>query len=218
MFMITLASSVSFLFLLQAIWPKERLDCKIVKDDIGPLSSKVIAKSLMLRLFEDGFLTLSPLLLVFAVSNNAAGQFRIIVSFIKVAYKFFPFRYEILMRDVSSRMQSFHRLLFACVVFSIASVLISLSAFSLISPAERQWLLPLIAVSGAVASCLSVYPISCIIDARLSLALMAGLVATCLLTVFLSGFGFVLGFCLSSYLVMIASLFVIRKYLASSPL
>lgn len=214
--MIGVASAISFLQLQHVIRDRQIFASMGKSESIKALPLNVIIGALLVRAFEDGLLTLSPLVLALTVSTTIAGQFRILVSAIKVVYKLFPFRYEVVMRDVGSGDQSFHKLSLACVLCSVSSVLLALIAHLFIPTEGYQWLLPLVAVSGAVVSCLAVYPVSCVKDRRISPALMVGIVVTYLLSFLFGIIGFVVGFSVTSYSVMASSLIVIRKELAYS--
>lgn len=211
--MISVASAASFWHLLHSI----RLNRIMVgdgnKDSNNPLPLNVVIGALTVRAYEDGLLTLSPLLLALTFSTTVAGQFRILVSAIKVVYKLFPFRYEVVMREVGSGRQSFGKLYLACLFYSLASVLIALIVYFFLLNEDSQWLVPIVAASGAVASSLAVYPVSSVRDRRILFTLMVGLLVTYLFSGLLGIFGFVVGFCFTTYIVMVSSLVVIRGVL-----
>ncbi len=216
MAMIGVASAASFFQLQYEMRHLRIMSKNNKKENVKALPRKIVIQAIMTRAYEDGLLTLSPLLLALTVSTTMAGQFRILVSAIKVAYKFFPYRYEVVLRDVGSGRQSFYKLFGATIFVSVVSVITGIIVYFLILPKGYQWLTPLVAVSGAVVSCLAIYPVSCVKDGRISLALIAGIFLTYLLTSLLSIFGFLLGFCITSYFIMISSLVVIRKEIGYS--
>lgn len=68
-------------------------------------------RMLMSRSYEDFSLTLMPLFLATSFGLAVAGEFRIIVSGMKVVSKLFPFRYETILRGI--RAGEFNAVLFA---------------------------------------------------------------------------------------------------------
>lgn len=213
MIMVVVACAVSSWYLLRAIRTRQVMTSDRPGVGIPPLPLSMALRAVSARAYEDGSLTLSPLVLALTVSPAMAGQFRIFVSAIKVAYKLFPFRYEVVMRDVTSGRQAFRALAIACTFYAVGSVLISVAGFFMIQLEQYGWLLPLVAVSGAVVSCLSMYPVSSMMSRRLPLCLLIGLAGTYFLSSLLGTTGFVIGFSLTSYFVMVGSLIIIKKSL-----
>lgn len=165
------------------------------------------------RAYEDGLLTLSPLVLAAVGSASIAGQFRIFVSVVKVAYKLFPYRYEVVMRDVISGRQRFKSLALASAAFAVGSLVVAAVGYLALRPQGYAWLAVLVGATGAVVASLALYPVSSTIEPRMPFAFLAGLMATFALAWLYGVAGFVVGFTVTSYAVMIASLVIIRTTL-----
>lgn len=212
MLMIAVGCAVSSSFLLRTLRARNVMTSEIPMIDNAPRPISMVLTAISSRAYEDGCLTLSPLVLALTVSPATAGLFRVFVSIIKVAYKFFPFRYEVVMRNVISGQQSFRKLAIACSLYMLGSISIAVGGWIFIEPAQNGWYLFLLAASGAVVSCLAIYPVSCVINHRISLWVFAGLTITYISASLMGITGFAIGFSLMSYVTMLLSLFIIKNH------
>lgn len=209
--MVVLASAVSAWYMLRAT--RKPQDVLPRQPDVAvprlPLGAAVRAASA--RAYEDGLLTLSPLVLAVTASPAIAGQFRIFVSAVKAAYKFFPFRYEVVIRGVATGRQGFGPLALASALFTVGSLLIGGLGYVLMRPEGYGWLVALVAVSGAVVSSLSLYPVTCSLNHRLPVAFSVALAGTFLMSSSHGTTGFVVGFAFTTYVIMAICLATIRN-------
>lgn len=170
-----------------------------------------LAQSASLRFFEDGYLTLSPLILASVLGAAVAGQFRIFVSVAKAAYKLFPFRYEVVLRDLNNGALLFRNLAVGCVIF-LAGGAVAAAGLQLLGlwSAYKQ-LFVLFAATGAVVALLAVFPAASSKDGRI-LPLAALGLATTFGAGYVHGFaGFSIAFALVSALLLAAALVSVRR-------
>lgn len=100
--MIIMASCLSTIYLMVRPFA-HKLECnqEIGSTSSEPVSFWQIARLSFGRSYEDGFLTVMPLVLAQSTSAYFAGQFRVLVSIVKAAYKLFPLRYDIVLRELA---------------------------------------------------------------------------------------------------------------------
>lgn len=164
-----------------------------------------------LRLFEDGFLTLPPLVLALVISPAVAGQFRIFVSVAKFGYKFYPFRYEVILRDLNTGQLAFKLLAASVAVFSLAAPVVAGILYVMLKPGEHGMIVALVAACGAVVASLAMFPAASSTNgAMLALAIVC--LAACFAAAYLSGLtGFVVVYFLACGAIAVASLIVIGR-------
>jgi hypothetical protein len=218
MLMVIAASALSAWYLLHAA--RGLLHAPESSPDLANASLPLglVVRATTARAFEDGLLTLSPLLLALMVSPTIAGQFRIFVSAVKLAYKCFPLRYEIVVRDVLGGRLGFAPLARVSGVFVVIGIVLAVAGYIAPLGGEYKWLLLLTASAGAVVAALALYPVSCAIGYTLPLTFLASCAMTFTATIFLGLEGFVAGFALTSYAMMIGALFIIKRAIVRSAL
>jgi hypothetical protein len=209
--MVSLASLATACFLLfTSRWPVVVLpEGQGVTIPRLPLAK--FAHTASLRFFEDGYLTLTPLILASVLGAAVAGQFRIFVSIAKAGYKFFPFRYEVVLRDLNIGTLSFQNLATGCIVFvGIGTAATAALHFSGLWSEYKQ-LFILFGASGVVVALLALFPAASSKDGRILPLAAVGLAAT-FGTGFVYGFaGFSIAFAISSLLLLIVSLLSVRR-------
>lgn len=177
-----------------------------------PLPKKLALRAASARLYEDGFLSLSPLILAAATSSAAAGQFRVFVSAIKAIYKLFPVRYEIAMRDLVRGCLRLSLISKASWSFSVVSVVAAVAGYALLDVSAYGWILVLTGSAGAAVASLALYPAVCSVD-KVVTVLCVFLMAFTFGLAFLWGvLGFSIGFACASYIVMFRSFRVLRAW------
>lgn len=179
--------------------------------DNANLSSWLGVRAASSRLFEDGLLSLSPLVLAALISPAAAGQFRLLVSGLKAAYKAFPVRYEVALREMIRGNLPYGPLVKASTLFCLSSVSLAVIGSFALGAHSYDWILILVASSGAAVSDLALYPAASTVDLWV-LLLCVGFIALSFGLACVYGLlGFSFGFAVTSYAVMFRSLFVIKK-------
>jgi len=121
------------------------------------------------RSYEDLSLTLMPLFLANCFGLSVAGEFRVIVSGMKVLSKLFPFRYEVILRG--SRLGEFDIRTFAKVSavfvllgFGIAAILYLMRGNVFLSEGTAMWIVAL--SSGALVASLAAFPVATLYSVR----------------------------------------------------
>ena len=105
--MVTLSSVVYVWLLMRTCKSSSKVLPRMPRVQLPQISFPFYIRSATARAYEDGFLSLAPLVLTLTSSAAVAGQFRVYVSIVKAAYKMFPYRYEIVVRDITSKRLSF---------------------------------------------------------------------------------------------------------------
>jgi hypothetical protein len=178
-------------------------------DTTPPVSLRTHVKAASLTTFEDGYLTMSPLLLAALFSPIDAGHFRVFVSISKAAYKLFPFRYEIVLRELGNI--SFRSLAVSTSFFSLAPPLVAGTLRMILPPNEHTLFLILFAFSGATAACLAMFPAACSTDARVLHLALLGLAAIGFSALLVGLTGFVITFGAATAVLLLASIAAVRK-------
>lgn len=209
MLMVSIASLISAWYLLRTSHTTISLLPARVDKDKPRLPFGFAARAASGRIFEDGLLSLSPLILATFISPVVAGQFRIVVSAVKAAYKLFPFRYEVTLRDVATGRLGFFPLVMASTIFTVGFLLIAIVAYIVLRPEGFGWILVLVGSAGATVSSLSLFPAICSIDRHLLFICIGALFTMFALTSLYGIIGFAIGFSLVSYAVMIRSLIAV---------
>lgn len=133
------------------------------------------------RSYEDLSLTLMPLFLASSFGLSLAGEFRVIVSGMKVLSKLFPFRYEVILRG--SRLGEFDIRTFAKVSaifvllgFGVAAVLFLMRGNIFLSEGTPIWVVAL--SSGALVASLAAFPVATLYSLHPMVVSTAAAVAT----------------------------------------
>lgn len=146
-----------------------------IKSGRMPLTSAAPAlgghpvRFLLSRTYEDLTLTLMPLFVASSFGLIAAGEFRIIVSGMKVVSKVFPFRYEVILRGIRSgefKTASFVKV--ACVFLvlglGIAGVLYFIRGVIFLSADTPLWATAL--STGMLVTTLAAFPVATLYSVR----------------------------------------------------
>jgi hypothetical protein len=174
------------------------------------LPKDLVFRAASARLYEDGFLSLSPLVLAAATSTIAAGQFRVFVSVVKALYKLFPVRYEVAIRDLFRGDLRASPLVRASWIFCAASLVVAAAGFAVVDAGAYGWIVVLAASGGAAVSSLALYPAVCSVDRAMTLLCVSLMVVTAALAYCFGTLGFSLGFASASYIVMLRSFAVLK--------
>lgn len=153
------------------------------------------------RLYEDGVITLSPLVLAAIVNPVVAGQFRVFSSVVKLLYKLFPYRYEIVIRDMFRGVLNVSKLLRISALFSALPIVIFPVALLLIKDEVDLSLLIFISMAGCVASMISLYPAASLVNGKLHYGCAALIFFTILLSYIYGEIGFSVGFLATNLIV-----------------
>jgi hypothetical protein len=151
-------------------------------------------------------------MLAVTVSPVAAGQFRVFVSAVKLMYKFFPFRHDLLFVEVLSHRRRFREIALVSIAVAGLSFVIAAGGALLVDLDRNWWVWPLIASLGAIVSSLALFPVSTDIDVRVLYLFTVGVAAMHTASSF--GFvPFVLALLVLSVVVLAMSLVVLRRFL-----
>jgi len=206
--MVSLASLATAIFLIHA---SQAPAVVLPGNDDGSrprIPVATLARAASLRFFEDGYLTLSPLVLASLLSPATAGQFRIFVSVAKAAYKFFPFRYEVILRELNRGALRFRPLAVSCVVFLTLGLLGAAVVHASGGPRD---VLMLFSSAGAVAASLAIFPAASLVDGRVLPLAVVGLLAMFGAAYVFGSMGFVIVFSLANATLLIAALVAIGR-------
>lgn len=171
--------------------------------------ASTLLRAMLAKLFEDGFLTLPPLVLALSSSPSTAGQFRIFVSAVKAAYKFFPFRHEIVMREVMRSNIALRPLIQASVIFAVGAVgaTVVLAPYDIAGP---PWI-ALIGASGATVCCISLYPVASLLDFRVVFTCLIGLTGVLSAPLVADFRWFAVSFAVATWLILVAIILAIWR-------
>jgi hypothetical protein len=213
MVMVTSACFVSSSYLLRYLTRNGMLTSEMLLVANSPkVSFSSSGRMMASRSFEEGVLTLSPLMLAVTVSPVAAGQFRVFVSAVKLMYKFFPFRHDLLFVEVLSHRRRFREIALVSIAVAGLSFVIAAGGALLVDLDRNWWVWPLIASLGAIVSSLALFPVSTDIDVRVLYLFTVGVAAMHTASSF--GFvPFVLALLVLSVVVLAMSLVVLRRFL-----
>lgn len=214
--MVTSASAATTAFLIRASHTPVRVLRPLSGVTAPRLPLRLIIGASMGKLLEDGFLTFTPLLLAIVSTPTVAGQFRIFVSSVKAAYKLFPFRHEVVLRDVPRGRLGFKPLATASAIFALGSIFAAIGALFLLpaigfSLEGIHWLLILFAGAGATVSSLALYPVSSALDRRVPSACLAVLLLTDAVVYWFGPVEFAVCFTVSIWLILAFTLNAIRQ-------
>ncbi len=114
------------------------------------------------RLYEDLFITTSPLIIYIFFSAKESGFFRILISIIKALFKLFPYKYEVLFLALKNK--SFDKIRFNnfIKIFNFLSILLTVflfffSKFYFIN--YFTYFILMLSLSGFVIGLLVIYPV-----------------------------------------------------------
>ncbi len=191
--MVVFSSFISGLFL--AYYSKsffKKISCSL------PKSSNY--KDLFGRLYEDLFITTTPLVIFNFFGARESGIFRILISILKAIFKFFPYKYEVLfiaLQNKSFNKKRFINFVSLFTFFSIVitALLFSISKFILIE--YFTYFVLCLLVSGVVIGLLVIYPAININLKSVSITLFSFIIL-CLISSFSSEIFFSISFCIIS--------------------
>jgi hypothetical protein len=186
-----------------------------LREDSPRISFSSAGRIIASRSYEEGVLTLSPLILAVTISPVAAGQFRVFVSVVKLVYKLFPFRHDLLFVEVSNRRRTFREIAVASVLVAAVSMAVGLGGVLFVDLGERVWLWPMVASLGAIVSSLALFPVSADIDGRLLCFYLVGIIVVHVSSYF-GLVPFLVALAFLSVAVLLSALVVLRRFLAST--
>lgn len=204
------ASLLSGWYLLHAPGGANQMNLLSRSEKEESLPKGLAIRAASARFYEDGFLSLSPLVLAAATSSVPAGQFRVFVSAVKAAYKLFPLRYEVAMRELLHGKLRRALLVRASWIFCAISIVVAIVGSFFLDTVEYGWLLVLVASAGASVASLALYPAVSSVDKVMTFWCVGLLVFSFGLAFLWGLLGFALGFAGASYIVMLRSLFVLK--------
>jgi hypothetical protein len=167
------------------------------------------------RIYEESVLTLGPLVLIAMISSLAAGQFRVYISVLKLLYKCFPIRHDILYRDVTQGGMNFKTIALPCIIIFNASIVAMVLAFVFTSGIDETVVPLMIGGAGGIVALLAIFPLASFLNSRI-----VYLFFTLILFVYLTtSFGykyFYLSLILANLIILIYALNIIRGFMIKS--
>jgi hypothetical protein len=153
--MICIASIPSSLFLL---WKIKPFISNLLTDE---KDASFDLRNLLARIYEDLFFSLAPLVTFKIFGSKTAGEYRLILSIFKGISKIFPFKYELLLRNLKEGDFSFSRfkkLSFLFIILGFTSTFILIYFINLGYFPRISHLYLILLSSGFVITLLVVYP------------------------------------------------------------
>lgn len=173
-------------------------------------------KDLFGKLYEDLFITVSPLLIMNFFSESSAGLFRIFVTIMKGFSKVFPYRYELIILDFKYQRLNYkflYKSIFIFIIFGFFLFIFSNSLFKYIPFLKQKNVHSILLCSlGFVITLLNIYPLIYYLEKRISLFLLLCFLSQFFLFNSISFLGYQLYFIIINAFLLVLCLLILKLH------
>jgi hypothetical protein len=213
MIMIALSCFVSSAYLYAFVRAENiQLVCEISYTNAPKIPKKLLIRFGSGRIYEESVLTIGPLVLIATISSLAAGQFRVYTSVLKLLYKCFPIRHDILYREVTQGGMKFKKIALPCIIIFIISIVAMVLAFVVTAGTDEVIVPLMIGGAGGIVALLAIFPLASFVNSRIVF-----LFFTLILFVYLTtSFGyeyFYLSLISVNLIILVYALIIIRSFM-----